>query len=252
MTARLARICRHPIKSIGYEELEGVTLTQGRAMPFDREWAVAHERARFGADLAAWAAKPNFLRGVTGHALMAISACTDEAARRVQLTHPAAGTINVAPDAASDAARLIDWLRPLWPSGQPAPAFVARVPGQAMTDWPDPFLSILGCASLNALSERMGQTLSPHRFRGNLWLDGLEPFAEFGLIGRTLRIGQARLEIRQRITRCKATGVNPETGKHDADTLAALRAAWGHQDFGVYAVVTHSGPIAPQDEVDIL
>lgn len=252
MTARLARICRHPIKSIGYEELEDVTLTEGRALPLDREWAVAHEGARFGTDLAEWAAKGNFLRGVTGHALMAIQARTDAASRHVHLTHPTAGSIDIAPDTAADAARLIDWLRPLWPSRQPAPAFVARVPGQAMTDWPDPFVSILGCASLDSLSDRMGEPLSPHRFRGNLWLDGLEPFAEFGLIGRTLRIGQAHLDIRQRITRCTATGVNPATGQHDADTLAALQAAWGHQDFGVYAVVTRSGQIARQDEVEIL
>jgi len=252
MTARLALVCRHPIKSVGYEELDGATLTRGRALPLDREWAVAHERAKFGEHLAAWAPKLNFLRGVAGPELMAIRARTDEGARRVHLTHPKAGSLEVAPDGADDAARLIDWLRPLWPAERPAPAFVGHVPGQAMTDWPDPFISVLGLPSLSALSERIGATLSPHRFRGNLWIDGLEPFAEFGLIGRTLRIGGAELEIRQRITRCKATTVNPESGQSDADTLAALQTAWGHQDFGTYAVVTRSGPIRVGDPVEIL
>ena len=80
------------------------------------------------------------------------------------------------------------------------------------------------------------------RFRGNVWLDGLAPFAEFDLVGRDLRLGTARLRVRERITRCKATTVDPATGISDADTLGALRAGWGHQDFGVYAEVHRSRP----------
>lgn len=252
MTARLALLCRHPIKSIGYEEITRATLSEGRALPFDREWAVAHEAAKFGHVLSEWAPKLNFLRGVVGHRLMAIRATTDTDNRRVTLTHPEASPITVAPDDPKDAERLIVWLRPLWPAERPAPAFVGHIPGQAMTDWADPFISILNLASLRELSARMGQEISPHRFRGNLWLDGLPPFAEFGLIGKTLRIGDAELEIRQRITRCKATTVNPDSGQSDADTLAAIKADWGHQDFGTYAVVTRPGEIAQGDKVTIL
>ncbi|MCV2869346.1 MOSC domain-containing protein [Defluviimonas sp. WL0002] len=251
MTARLALVCRHPIKSIGYEEIKGATLTEGRALPFDREWAVAHEAAKFGRALTEWSPKLNFLRGVVGHKLMAIRTTSDTESRRVTLTHPDASPLSIAPDDAADAAALIDWLRPLWPSDRPSPAFVGRVPGQAMTDWPDPFISILSLSSLGELSARMGREISPHRFRGNLWIDGLPPFAEFDLIGKTLRIGGAELEVRQRITRCKATTVDPDTGISDADTLAALKTAWGHQDFGTYAVVTRSGAITLGDEVTI-
>jgi uncharacterized protein YcbX len=94
----------------------------------------------------------------------------------------------------------------------------------------------------------MGQDLSPHRWRGNLWLEGAAPWAEFGWIGRHIRIGGAVLRIDERITRCNATKVNPDSGKTDADTLSALEAAFGYQDFGVYATVTQSGTIAPGDE----
>lgn len=252
MTAQLALICRHPIKSVGYEEIAEATLTEGRALPFDREWAVAHEKAKFGRTLAEWAPKINFLRGVTGHRLMAIRAATDTGNRRVTLTHPEAAPISVAPDDAADAQRLLGWLSPLWPGDRPAPAFIGRVPGQAMTDWPAPFISVLGLSSLRELSARTGRDLSPHRFRGNLWIDGLPPFAEFDLIGARIRIGTAELEVRQRITRCKATTVNPDTGHADADTLSALQAHWGHQDFGTYAVVTRGGSLSLGDRVTVL
>ena len=246
---RLAQICRHPIKSIGFEELASAPLTQGRALPFDREWAVLHAAAKVD-ELTAWAAKMNFLRGVAGPELMAIRARLDEGARRVTLNHPTAGEITVAPDTDSDA--LVDWLRPLWPLDRPAPDRVGHVPGQAMTDVPEPFVAVLNRASNADLGQRMGCNLSVHRWRGNLWLDGLAPWAEWDLMGRTLRIGGAELRIEQRITRCKATTVNPLTGTVDADTLAALQSAYGHQDFGTYALVTKSGPIVCGDQVEVL
>jgi len=246
---RLAHICRHPIKSIGFEELASAPLTTGRALPFDREWAVLHDAAKVG-DLAEWAPKMNFLRGVAGPELMAIRARLDEAARRVTLRHPVAGQITVAPD--TDSAQIVAWLRQLWPADRPEPARVVHVPGQAMTDWPDPFVAVLNLASNADLGRRMGVDLSIHRWRGNLWLDGLAPWAEWDLLGRTLRIGAAELQVQQRITRCKATTVNPETGVSDADTLGALQSFYDHQDFGTYAIVTKPGPITCGDQVEVL
>ena len=94
----------------------------------------------------------------------------------------------------------------------------------------------------------MGTPLAHDRWRGNLWIDGAEPFAEFGWIGRHIRIGGAVLRIEERITRCLATTVNPLTGLRDADTLGALEAAYGHQDFGVYAVVVEGGTLRLGDD----
>ena len=39
----VANLWRHPIKGVGREELKSVKLENGRCMPMDRIWAVAHE-----------------------------------------------------------------------------------------------------------------------------------------------------------------------------------------------------------------
>ncbi len=96
-----------------------------------------------------------------------------------------------------------------------------------MTDSAFPSLALLSLASLRDLSARMGHTLSPHRWRGNLWLDGLDPWEEWGWIGKTIRIGEAELRIEERITRCRATSADPQTGVIDADTLAGCRRPSG-------------------------
>jgi uncharacterized protein YcbX len=246
---RLAHICRHPIKSIGFETLDRVALTAGRTIPFDRTWGVLHEAAQVSS-LTAWVPKMNFLRGVAGHQLMAISARLDESSRRVTLTHPSGGEITLCPD--TEGAALVDWLRPLWPDDRPAPSAVGHVPDTALTDVPEAYVSILNIGSNADLGGRMGVDLSIHRWRGNLWIDGMEAWAEAGLMGRRLAIGNAVVEVRAQITRCKATTVNPATGAVDADTLAALNSDFGHQDFGVYAMVVEGSLVALDDKVTVL
>ena len=116
-----------------------------------------------------------------------------------------------------------------------------------MTDSDFPSVAILNRSSLRALSQKAGRDLAMERFRGNIWLDGLAPWEEFDLVGREITIGGARFAVRERITRCRATMSNPETGRIDVNTLDLLDAGWNHTDFGVYAEVTASGPVAIGD-----
>ncbi|MFV0359710.1 MOSC domain-containing protein [Tropicimonas sp.] len=252
MTGLLAHICRHPIKSIGWEALPSVDLTAGKALPSDRKWALAHQAAEFSAPPDKWYAKRNFVRGVAAPALMAVRATLSDDLNWIALTHPNAAPIEFAPDTEAGSAALVAWIAPMWPENRPAPARLVRVPDQAMTDRPEPFVSILNVESNRDLGARVGQDLSIHRWRGNLWLDGVAPFEEFDWIGRRIRIGNAVLRIEQRITRCNATKANPATGIADIDTLGALKAAFGHQDFGVYARVVAGGHLHLGDRIELL
>ncbi|SEN90657.1 hypothetical protein SAMN04488103_10943 [Gemmobacter aquatilis] len=248
MTARLAHICRHPIKSHGREDLASVRLLAGEALPWDRHWAVAHEAAKLR---AGWSPCVNFARGAKAPALMAIACAFDPETATITLTHPERAALTFRPDAAEDLPRFLDWVRGLTPPERAQPQRIVSAP-QAMTDTEFPSISILNLASNRELEARMGMTLSPHRWRGNLWVEGWAPWAEFDLIGAKLRIGDAVLEVRERITRCNATKVNVTTGRISGDTLGALQASYGHQDFGVYAVVTEGGTIALGQEIEVI
>ena len=185
----------------------------------------------------------NFTRGAKAPALMAVTASLDEATRRVTLAHPVAGEITVAPDEPDEQTRLLTWADPLIPPERARPAAVVRG-GVAMTDSDFPSVSVLSLASLAALSKQMGTDLSIHRWRANLWLEGASPWAEWDWIGQRFRLGDAVLEVVERITRCTATTVDPETGMVQGNTLAALETGYGHQDFGIYARVIEGGEIA--------
>lgn len=247
MTARLALICRHPLKGHGREELASVRLLAGRAMPWDRVWAVAHEAARLDPG-GGWSPCASFARGAKAPGLMALESALDEATGELTLRHPAQGEFRFALGDEAGMAQAVDWLRPLNPPDRAAPVRMVTAT-QALTDSPWPSVSILSLTALTVLSQRMGMALSPHRFRGNLWVSGWAPWAEFDLVGQEISIGPVRLRVRERITRCRATTVNPATGRVEGDTLAALEAGWGHMDFGVYAEVLTDGQVALGDEV---
>jgi len=248
MTGRLAHIARHPIKSHGREDMASVILTAGQGVPFDRHWAVAHDAARL---VPGWNECVNFARGAKAPELMAISAELDEATATITLMHPAKPNLVFRPDDGADLARFLDWVRPLNPPDRAQPVQIVTA-DRAMTDTDFPSISIIALASNAALSTVLQQDLSPLRWRGNLWLDGLEPWAEFDWIGKTLHIGTAVFEVAERITRCRATMANPQTGVIDADTLGALNASYGHQDFGVYARVIQGGMISVDDKVVVV
>jgi uncharacterized protein len=250
VAAQVTHLWRHPVKGHGAEAVAEAAFVAGRTMPGDRVWAIAHEAARIEPGSGAWAPCANFNRGAKSPRVMAIRAQTDAGTGRLTLRHPDQPPITVDPDDPADAARLVAWVRPLSSPERAQPAFVVRAAQNGMTDSAFASVSILGRASLADLSARMGHDLAMERFRGNVWLDGLAPWEEFDLVGRDLRIGGASFRVRERITRCKATTVDPATGMPDADTLGALEAGYGHQDFGIYAEVVEGGRVAVGDRAE--
>ncbi len=238
MSATLAQIWRHPIKGIGAEALEHIDLTAGLPLPLDRSWAVLETG---GDPSEGWRNCRNFLRGAKGPSLMAVTSrmVGDE----IELSHPDRPVLKISLDegAAQD---LFDWLAPIYPETRPQAVSLVKSPEIGMADAPFASVSVLNLSSLRALSQKAGVELDPRRFRGNLWLDGLAPWEEFDLIGKTLTIGAAQLEIIEPITRCRATEANPETGARDVNTLKLLQDGWDHTDFGVYAKVTRGGEIS--------
>lgn len=243
MTGTLAQIFRHPIKGLGYENLAQVKLTPDAPLPGDRAWAMLHAGA---ADHDAWQPRRNFVVVAYGPRLAQISAKT-EADGSITLSHPDRPMFAGDPSTDSDA--FVDWARPLWPDTHSAPHRLVKAPDIGMADNGLAQLSLMNLSSLRALSQRCGAELALERFRGNLWLDGLSPWEEFDLIGKTIRLGEVSLHVTDRIERCRATEANPSTGHRDIDPPRALEEGWGHRDFGVYATVVTGGEIAIGDPV---
>lgn len=250
--AFLSQIWRHPIKAHGREELTRIKLSEGRDMPWDRRWAVAHELSEFDPAAPGWVPCRNFSRAAKAPKLQAITASVDLHLQKVTLSHPKLKDLTIDPDSDADGGAFIQWVMRISPPDRALPARLVRAPQRGMTDTDYPSISLINLTSHAAVAQHLGQEISPLRWRGNLILGGLEPWAELDWIGKHVRVGHAELEIRAAITRCTATAANTKTGERDADVLGALNSGFGHQLMGVYGVVTKTGDISQGDQVELI
>lgn len=250
MTWTLAHIFRHPVKSLGEEELERVDLARGKAMPFDRRWAIAHGDA---GDIHGWARAAEFVTVRHAPRLAQVTASFSPHNHIMRLSHPDLPDLDVRPGSVEGDDNLAEWIDPLVAGTRLKPPFlIYEFPEVHFTDLEDAHISIGSETSRRALEELAGWDMLAKRFRMNLWIDGMEPWQEFDLIGREIEIGETRLKITERVTRCATTTASPITGTFDIEVPKVLHAAFGHMDFGVYAQVTKTGPVARGDEARLV
>jgi uncharacterized protein YcbX len=128
------------------------------------------------------------------------------------------------------------------------PKVIAAPDGFRFTDSRSGFVSLINLASVRAVEQMVGGPVHPLRFRGNLLIDGLQPWAELDLVGQMLETATGlRLKAIKRIQRCAATNVDPQTGVRDLDIPRTLMDRLGHTDCGVYAQVMQGGRLAEGD-----
>ncbi|MEM6679950.1 MAG: MOSC domain-containing protein [Pseudomonadota bacterium] len=247
--AELTQIWRHPIKGVSAERVTALTLGADSPIPHDRAWAIAHGGSDFDAANPAWVPRKNFVVQAHVPELARTATRMDEATGALTLEHPTQAPVTLVPGTAEGDAALTAWIAPLAGERQPGPYRMARLPAAHLSDMPQNYVSILSLSSLRALGEHLGQPMDVRRFRGNLWLEGLWPWQEEEWIGREISIGPVRFRVDEPIGRCRATEAGPETGRYDATTVAGLRKARGHTEFGVYATVIEGGTVSEGDTV---
>src|SRR5690606_28073321 len=103
------------------------------------------------------------------------------------------------------------------------PIRLLEAPGHSFSDVAKKVVSLINLATLAELETKVGRPVHPGRFRANMYFDGLPAWSEHDLVGQTLQIGSARVEVVKRISRCAATEVDPETAVRDIEIPAILR-----------------------------
>jgi len=251
MTAILHGIYRYPVKGLSAEPLEAVPLTLGETLPHDRRFAIAHGSTKFDAAAPQWLPKQNFFMLAKDEKLAQLEARFDPESEMLTILR---GGKQVVRAKASDimGRTLIGQFFAgfMGAAGRGTPRLVEAA-GHSFSDVPEKVLSLINLASIRDLERVLRQEIHPLRFRGNLYLEGLDPWEERAWVGREVTIGQARLQVMETIERCAATNVNPLTAERDMNLPLTLRKGFRHMQMGVYAKVIEAGDIAQGDSLDL-
>jgi len=245
MSIRIASLQRYPVKGLSPEPLSSVSLTKGDYFPGDRLFAIENGPAGFDPENPQHQPKIKFLMLMRNESLARLKTryldsittlFIEEGGREVARGDLSTREGQLAVEA---------FFRRFMPRDLRGPPKVLAAPqGFRFTDSRRGFVSLINLASVRELENVVGAPVDPLRFRGNVHLEGLEPWAEFGLVGKVLTTASgARLKVTKRIERCAATNVDPDTGIRDLEIPKSLMKAYGHFDCGIYAEVLSGGTL---------
>lgn len=245
--ATIASLCRYPIKGFAGQRLAGAMLQPGRGLPFDRFLGIANGSLPIAE--RDWTIYNAFVRLALNPGLLGFGLDFDAERLFLELQGQDGATIRADLASPEDLDALNRQLAQWFP-GCAAPPQLARRHGDlGWWDCADAPISLINLRSVQDLAAKAGVALDPARFRGNLYLDGLAPWAEFDLVGQRLRVGTAELEISRPMERCSATSANPLRAEADCNVPALMGRHLGHLMCGVYAQVVEPGRVAPGDPV---
>ncbi|MBS1217828.1 MAG: sulfurase [Proteobacteria bacterium] len=97
--------------------------------------------------------------------------------------------------------------------------------------------------------------LSEHRFRSNIAIEGIEPWAEQAWVGRSIRIGGVEFDVMKPKVRCLATHANPVTGERDLQVMQQLMRSFAQKEPTLGVGMLTRGPggaIRVGDPVELL
>lgn len=224
MTAvgRVVALWRYPVKSMGYEALEGVEVSW-HGLAGDRRWAFIRDgMVRSGFPWLTMRELPELAHYLPRYASPTL------------VRTPSGAEFDVADPAL--AAELGPGVR------------VIKQDRGIFDTFP---LSLMTIQTVASIAHLAGATLGPERFRPNLLVDAFGgDFPEDGWVGRVLRIGGLRMRVDKRDGRCVMVNIDPVTLEKNPAVLRAIARERGNQ-LGVYGTTVEPGRVTVGDPVEL-
>lgn len=251
---RLAQLYRYPVKGLSPEPLRAANLQTDGYFPCDRLFALENGPSGFDPAAPEHQPKIKFLMLMRNGALAGLVTRYDEDSGTLTISEGGCESVRANLRTPEGRAAIEAFLSAYVDDAQiRGPVKLLEAPdGFRFTDSKSGFVSLINLASVAEIEKAQGKRVDPLRFRGNLYIEGAEAWAEAAWPGRTLQIGDATLSVLKMTDRCAATGVEPGTGRRDMDVVQTLRKNFGHVDCGVYARVEKGGRVAIGDALTLI
>lgn len=182
--AAIADLYRYPVKGLSPEPLTTMALSATQGLPFDRDYALALGTTAFDPNRPEPLDKGYFLMLRNNEALAALRTRLDHNTHRLTIEHAERAPFSADLSTPEGRAEAETYFAEYLGAATKGPPRVVRAEGHKFTDASvlSPVMmravSVINLASVRALEAATGRDLDPLRFRGNIHLDGLEPWVE--------------------------------------------------------------------------
>lgn len=249
--AQVASLYRYPVKGLSPEPLPRVALAVGQTLPADRRYAIENGPSGFDPAAPKWMVKAYFLMLMRDEWLAALHTHFDDESHVLTIRRNGTVVAEGNLETAGGRAAIERFFAESYAGSIKGPPKILSSEGHSFSDVARKVVSIINLGSVRAIENIVGQPVHPLRFRANLYVSGWPAWHEFDLMDQTLAIGDIRLKVVKRITRCAAVNVDPDTAARDLSIPQALTQRLGHNECGVYAEVIAGGTIGVGDAIAV-
>ena len=113
-------------------------------------------------------------------------------------------------------------------------------------------VSLLNTQSINDFKKKIDRNIEIPRFRGNICVDGMEPWKEREWIGKTIKINNIFFKVEKNIPRCVAINLKPTTDDNSLNLLQSLKKIYNHFEMGIYLTPLDDGKINLGDKLETI
>lgn len=249
----VSELWRYPVKGLQGERLGQVAVSPRRALPLDRKFALAHGNSGITPDDPEWALKTEFhmLMHKPDARLCELAPRFDEASGELTILHNGAEAARAKVDEAAGQSAMSEYFGAfLGTLRTGAPRFM-KAEGFYFGNIEEQVISLINLASVRDFAAKVGKEVDARRMRGNILVEGLEPWEERAWVGETLTSGELTFRVVDETIRCGATLVNPATSERDLNVPKLLKQHYGHMFCGVYLVAHQSGTLSEGDAISM-
>ena len=105
--------------------------------------------------------------------------------------------------------------------------------------------------SIKDLEKKINHKIDHERFRGNIYIENVDPWNEFKWINKTISVNNCLFKVLKKFPRCSATNLMLNSDKVDINIPKKLRQIFGHIDLGVYLKPLTDGMININDKIKL-
>jgi len=113
-------------------------------------------------------------------------------------------------------------------------------------------ISLLNIQSIHEFEKKIHKKIEIPRFRGNICVDGMEPWEEREWIGKVIKINNISFKVEKNIPRCIAINLKPTTDDNSLNLLQLLKKTYDHFEMGIYLTPLDDGEINSGDMIKII
>ena len=110
-------------------------------------------------------------------------------------------------------------------------------------------ISLINNKSIEDFKNKINQEIEIQRFRGNIYINGIDAWEEQNWIGKIIKINDISFKVEKKIPRCVAINLKPNSDDKSLNLLQSLKKNYNHFDMGIYLTALNDGKINTGEKI---